>query len=60
MLITEDRMLRRTYLHENRMFTNKVKNILIEGVGKEKDRVMAIKSLINARVERGTLRGALL
>jgi hypothetical protein len=34
-------MLRRTYLYENRMFTNKVKNSLIEGVGKEKNRVRA-------------------
>jgi len=30
------------------------------GMGKEKDRVMLIKSLINVRVENGTLRGMLL
>ncbi len=33
--ITEDRMLRNTYLYENRMFTNKVKTTSF-GVGKEK------------------------
>jgi len=35
--ITEDRMLRHTYLYENRMFTNKVKAALF-WVGKEKEK----------------------
>jgi hypothetical protein len=30
--ITEDRMLRNTYLYENRMFTNKVKPSIIYGL----------------------------
>jgi hypothetical protein len=48
--ITEDRMPRNTYLYLNRIFTNKVEPSTIWG-GKGKDRVMFIKSLINARVK---------
>jgi len=51
-------MPRDTFLHENRMFSNKVRCSIIWG-GKGKDRVELIKSLIYARVERGALRGAL-
>ncbi len=41
------------------MFTNKEKRSIVWG-GKGKDRVVLTKSLINARVGRGTLRGVLL
>ncbi len=42
--------MRNTYLYENRMLTKKVKNNIICD-GKGNDRVMSIKSLINAGVE---------
>jgi len=51
LFISEDRMLRNTYLFENRMFTNKVKCSSIFWGGKGKDRVTLIKSLIYARIE---------
>jgi hypothetical protein len=48
--ITEDKMLKNTYLYENRMFTNKVKcRIIWVGIGI--DRVTLIKNLNNARAE---------
>ncbi len=46
-------MLRNTYLYENRMFTSKVKCIIIWGV-KGTDGVTVIKSLICVRVGSGT------
>ncbi len=48
-------MLRNTYSYENRMLPNKVKCSIIWGV-KGKDSVMLVKSLLNTRVGRGTLR----
>jgi hypothetical protein len=48
-LITEERILRNTFLFENIMFTNKVNQSIFWG-GKGKDRVFLIKTLINARV----------
>ncbi len=57
--ITEYEMLPNTYLYENRMFTNKVKQSIIYGM-KGKDRVILIERFINARVGRGALRGPLL
>ncbi len=50
--ITENRMLRNTYLDENIMFTNKG-NHSIAWVGKGKYRISLIKSKINVRVWRG-------
>jgi len=47
--ITEERLLRNTYLHENRIFTNKVRCSIVWG-GNRKDIVRLIKSLINAIV----------
>jgi len=47
--MTENRMLRNTYLYENRMFANKVKHVTIWG-RKRKVRVTLIKSLTNVRV----------
>ncbi len=43
---TGDKILRDTYLNENRTFTN-ILNPCIAWGGKRKDRVMLIKSLIN-------------
>jgi len=56
MFITEERMLRYTYLYENRMLTNK--DAAFWG-GKGKDGFTPIKSLIYRRVGRGAWRGAL-
>jgi len=47
--------MRNTYLYENMMFTNKEKHSMVWG-GEGKDSKMLIKSLINARFWRGTLR----
>jgi hypothetical protein len=52
-------MLRNTHLYENRMFTNEGNLSIIWG-GKEKERVPLIKNLIDARVWKRCLRGALL
>ncbi len=56
--IPEDRMLRYTYLYENRMFTNKMRSSICLG-GKGKDRVELIKSLIYMRAGTRHLRGLL-
>ncbi len=50
--VTVNRMLRNTYIYENRMYTSKVKNRIIWG-GKGKNSLMLIKSFINMRVGRG-------
>jgi hypothetical protein len=47
--MSENKIIRDTYLYENMMFTNKVYQRLSWG-RKGNDRVMLIKSLINVRV----------